>query len=124
MSWRHHLDKLGIVGSFVAAACCLGLPAVLSIVTAVGLGFLIKDAILLPLMIVFLIVMLAGLAFGYKVHRRPWPLVIAVVSALGLYFFIFVHTLKLVAFLAIGGLVLASVLNVVLRRKCAPACEV
>lgn len=124
MSWKDHLDKLGVVGSFIAAACCLGLPAVLSIVAAVGLGFLIKDAILLPLMIVFLIVMLAGLAFGYKVHRRPWPLVIGVVGAAALFFFIFVHTLKPAAYLAIAGLVVASVLNAVLRHKCAPACEV
>ncbi len=43
MPWKDHLDKFGIVGSFVAGACCLGLPAVLSVVAAVGLGFLIKD---------------------------------------------------------------------------------
>jgi hypothetical protein len=34
MPWKDHLDKIGIVGSFIAAACCLGLPAILSIVAA------------------------------------------------------------------------------------------
>ena len=123
MSWKHHLDKLGIVGSFISAACCLGLPAVLSIIAAVGLGFIINDAILLPLMIVFLGVALVGLFFGYRIHRRPWPLALATVSAVATYFFIFVRTVSLVAYLAIAGLIVASVLNVMLRRKCAPACK-
>jgi mercuric ion transport protein len=123
MSWQHHLDKIGVVGSFVAAACCLGLPVVLSIVTAIGLGFLINDALLLPLMILFLAVTVIGLVFGYRVHRRPWPLVVAAVSATAAYFFVFVRTMKPAAYLAIAGLVVASLFNLILRRRCGPACE-
>jgi len=117
---KDHLDKLGIIGSFIAAACCLGLPAVLSIVTAVGLGFLIKDAILLPPMVVFLIVSLIGMYLGFRVHRRPWAFVLATVSSAAALFFIFVHTIKVAAYLAIAGLVLASILNVVSRQKSTP----
>jgi mercuric ion transport protein len=124
MPWEDHIDKVGIVGSFIAGACCLGLPAILSIVTAIGLGFLIKDAILLPLMVLFLAVSLVGLYLGYRVHRRPWALILAGVSSVGAFFFIFVRTVSLAAYLAIAGLVVASVLNVVLRRRCAPVCEV
>lgn len=40
-AWKSLLDKIGVVGSFLAAACCLGL-----LFAAIGLGFLIKDAIL------------------------------------------------------------------------------
>ena len=120
MALKDHLDKLGIIGSFIAAACCLGLPAVLSIVTAVGLGFLIKDAILLPLMVVFLIVSLIGMYLGFRVHRRPWAFVLATVSSAAALFFIFVHTIKVAAYLAIAGLVLASILNVVSRQKSTP----
>ncbi len=46
MSWKRHLDKVGIIGAFVVAACCLGLPAIISILAAAGLGFLIQDAVL------------------------------------------------------------------------------
>jgi mercuric ion transport protein len=123
MPWKDHLDKIGIAGSFIAGACCLGLPAVLSIVTAVGLGFLIKDAILLPLMVVFLAVSLVGLYLGYRVHRRPWALVLASVSSVGAFFFIFVHAIKFAAYLAIAGLVLASILNVISRRKSGPTSQ-
>ena len=123
MPWKDHLDKVGVVGSFIAAACCLGLPAILSVVAAMGLGFLIKDAILLPLLVIFLVIALIGLGFAYRVHRRLGPLALAGISSVALYFFIFVRTNSFAAYLAVGGLVVASVLNVVLRRRCAPACE-
>jgi mercuric ion transport protein len=43
----------GLFGAVVAAACCLGVTVVLSAVAAVGLGFLINDAFLLPMFIGF-----------------------------------------------------------------------
>jgi len=39
----------GVLGAGIAAACCLGVPAVLAAMGAVGLGFLINDAYLFPL---------------------------------------------------------------------------
>ena len=122
MSWKRHLDKLGVGGSFVAAACCLGLPAVLSIMGALGLGFFIHDAILLPLLVAFLAMTMTGLWFGYRVHRKTGPLALAGISAVVLFVFIFIYAP--IAYTAVGGLVAASVLNVVLRRRCAPSCDV
>jgi mercuric ion transport protein len=43
----------GLFGAAIAAACCLGIPLVLSAVVAVGLGFLINDAFLLPMFVGF-----------------------------------------------------------------------
>jgi mercuric ion transport protein len=37
-----------------AAACCLGVAAALSALAAVGAGFLINDAVLIPLYVAFL----------------------------------------------------------------------
>ncbi|MBI4465432.1 MAG: MerC domain-containing protein [Acidobacteria bacterium] len=122
MFWKRHLDKVGVGGSFVAAACCLGLPAAISILGAVGLGFLVNDAVLLPLLLVFLALTLAGLWFGYRVHRRTGALVLGGISAGVLFVSIFVSAPF--AYTAVGGLAAASVLNVVLRRRCAPGCEV
>lgn len=116
MSLTEHLDKLGVVGSFIAAACCLGLPAIISIFAALGLGFLINDAVLVPLLLVFLAVTLFGLFQGYGRHKRIWPLVVGVVSALAVLIFIFVAFSAPLAYVAVGGLVAASVLNVIARR--------
>jgi mercuric ion transport protein len=46
-------QSVGLIGAAIAAACCLGLPIVLTALTAIGLGFLIHDAILIPLFMVF-----------------------------------------------------------------------
>lgn len=39
----------GVIGAGIAAACCLGVPILLSSVTALGLGFLLDDALLMPI---------------------------------------------------------------------------
>lgn len=41
-------------GAAFAAACCLGVTAALSALTAVGAGFLINDAVLIPLYVLLL----------------------------------------------------------------------
>lgn len=51
---RDYLKQLGgLFGAAVAAACCLGISAVLVAVGAVGLGFIVRDAYLLPLFVGF-----------------------------------------------------------------------
>jgi mercuric ion transport protein len=44
----------GLIGAGIAAACCLGISAVISAVGAVGLGFLIHDAYLFPIFVGFI----------------------------------------------------------------------
>jgi len=74
--WKRHLDKIGVGGSLFAALCCLGFPALVAILSAIGLGFLINDDILRPLMIVFLLVAILGLALGMRHHGSPWALIV------------------------------------------------
>jgi mercuric ion transport protein len=42
-----------LAGAAVAAACCLGVPAVLAALGTVGLGFIVHDAYLFPLYVGF-----------------------------------------------------------------------
>jgi len=47
---KYFLEQItSMAGAGISAACCLGMPLVLSAVGAVGLGFLIQDAYLLPI---------------------------------------------------------------------------
>src|SRR6266545_6303326 len=80
--WQRHLDKIGVGGSLFAALCCLGFPALLSIISAIGLGFLIRDAVLMPLLLAFLVLTLVGLFLGMRHHHQPWALVLGVVGAI------------------------------------------
>lgn len=45
----------GLFGSLFAAACCLGLPVVLAALGALGLGFLVQDAYLMPIFAAFVL---------------------------------------------------------------------
>ncbi|HEX3236279.1 MAG TPA: hypothetical protein VHR41_18965 [Gemmatimonadales bacterium] len=59
-------DTVGVCGAVFAALCCMGVPVIVSVLAAVGLGWLRQDAILWPLMVVSLAI--AGVIF---VHGPP-----------------------------------------------------
>lgn len=109
--WKRHLDKIGVGGSVFAALCCLGFPALLSILSAIGLGFLINDAILLPLLIAFLLVSLGGLYLGVRHHGSWLAFMVGAVSAAATFIFIFVAFNSVGAGIGISGLIIASLLN-------------
>ena len=111
-----HIDKVGIFGSLFAALCCLGVPAVVTAASAIGLGFVINDATLMPMMGVSLAVILIGLGFGFRHHHKPWPLGLAVLGGALLALSAFVWHARPPAYMALALLVAASVLNVVLAR--------
>ncbi len=116
MSIVKHLDKLGIGGAVFAALCCLGISAVVTIVAAIGLGFLLNDAVLLPIAVVSLVVMLGGLALGFRRHRKPWALVIGTTGAAALLVSVFVARAKVPTYVSVAVLILASVVNVLSAR--------
>jgi hypothetical protein len=88
-----------------------------SILSAIGLGFLINDDILRPLLIVFLLVAVFGLALGMCHHGSPWALIVGTLSAVTAYVFIYVTFNEVIAGFGIAGLVMASLLNVLLRQQ-------
>ncbi|MEX1068333.1 MAG: MerC domain-containing protein, partial [Patescibacteria group bacterium] len=60
-------------GALFAGACCLGVTAALSVLTAIGAGFLINDAFLIPLYVVFLALSLWLLHRSAKGHGGLAP---------------------------------------------------
>ncbi len=115
--WKKHTDKVGVAGSIFAALCCLGFPALLSILGAVGLGFLINDAILFPLLAFFLIVTLAGLYLGIRHHGSWLAFTMGALSAVMTLVFIAIAFNKPLAIVGIAGLIVSSLLNVWLRAN-------
>ena len=63
----------GLVGAAVAAACCLGISAVIAAVGAVGLGFLIHDAYLFPIFVGFIALSLWLLYRSARGHGTSRP---------------------------------------------------
>ena len=116
----HDLIKpLGsVLGAIFAAACCLGLPLLLSALSAAGLGFIIDDAVLIRLLIAFVALNLWLLwrATGRHANRRPLGLgvVADAISVVGLY----VH--PAVVMFGLLAMVTASVWGFVNGRRMPP----
>lgn len=113
--WKRHLDKLGLGGTVFAALCCLGFPALLSLLAALGLGFLIHAAVLMPLLAVFLVLTLVGLWHGIRQHGSRLAFRVGGASAVTL--LVFMWFSAVLTGIAIAGLVVATVLNVWLKAR-------
>jgi hypothetical protein len=62
------LVALGIGGAALAALCCFA-PFILGgLITAIGLGFILKDSILMGLLVVFVGVAMVGLYLAQRKH--------------------------------------------------------
>lgn len=108
--WKRHLDKFGAGGSVFAALCCLGFPALLAILSAVGLGFLIRDAVLIPMLVVFLALTVYGLYHGMRRHGRRQLLAVGIVASLVLFVSIWFGS-AIAAGIGIAALIASSLLN-------------
>lgn len=119
---KPYLDRIGVGGSIFAALCCLGFPALLSVLSAIGLGFLINDKILMPLLVLFLLITLYGLYQGKRRHGQPQAFWLGIISAVVTFVFIFVAFVYALAVAGIVGLLAATIWNIVLQShadKCA-----
>lgn len=110
-----HLDKVGVVGSIIAALCCLGVSAIISVFSAIGLAFLINDSILLPLLAFFLLVTLFGLYKGFRSHKKKTALIIGIASTIVTFLFLFIY--PSISYFGIAGLIAASILNIFHQRS-------
>ncbi|MGH8588969.1 MAG: BufA2 family periplasmic bufferin-type metallophore [Gammaproteobacteria bacterium] len=122
----------GLIGAAIAAACCLGISAVIAAVGAVGLGFLIHDAYLFPIFVGFIGLSLWLLYRSARRHANLAPFWLGVgggiFGAAGLW--LLVTGLYPMPWSVYGGLALlvaGSVWDVVNGRRaaaCAPqVCE-
>ncbi len=107
---------IGMVGTIVTALCCLGTPALLAFLAAIGAGFVLNDLILMPLLVVFLGIGLWGIRRSMAVHRQSWPLILAVVSSVVT--FIAVWFSRPLVLLSLLGFVAASVWDMALHKRC------
>ncbi len=128
-------EKIGqfcsVFGAMIAAACCLGVPVILSAVGAVGLGFLVHDVYLFPMFVGFIGLSLWTLYRSAKKHvgaspDAMFPLWLsgagALVSTVGLWFTVTgIAALNWAIYLGLTFFVIGSVYDFVIGRD-AKAC--
>lgn len=79
--WQRWLPRGAALVAGFATLCCLGLTAVVSLLTAIGATFLTTDATLKPLLAVSLVITIVASGFTWRRHRNPLPLLLTVVAA-------------------------------------------
>ncbi len=108
-------SRWGPLASGITGLCCLGAAPVIAAVSAVGLGFLIRDAILIPLLALFLGLTIWGLRREHSRHGRAGPerlsWLAAALTLAGLWMS------ALVAGLGLALLVAASLWSLLLTRR-------
>jgi mercuric ion transport protein len=113
------MDGAGTLGAVFAALCCMGVPAIVGVLGALGLTWLRQDALLWPLMFLSLAVALWGLARDRRQHDATGPLVLGAIGAVALVAgVVFVHgtPARLLIYGGAIALVVGSGWNVVVRR--------
>jgi mercuric ion transport protein len=105
----------------LTALCCWGTPAIVSLLSAAGLGFLVHNAILVPLIIVFLGMNLWATFNSSKRHERREVLPIAGISALLIFFGFWFSTVLLG--IGVVGIFMASGLDIYFSKTCKNGCR-
>ena len=114
-------DSAGVLTAIFAALCCAGVPIILSVLAAIGLSSLRKDAILWPLMAISLLIALWGFWKGRAFHGAEGPLVIAAVGAAALIAgVVFIHGPPAMAVIwtGVAALIIATIWNIRKRTVC------
>ena len=115
-----------LIGAGAAAACCLGLPVVLTAMGAAGLGFLVHDAYLFPLFVGFIAFSLWMTYRSARAHadRRPFWLSLAggVLGTVALWLMVTgLYPLPWLLYTGLAVLVAGSLWDVVNARR-TPTC--
>ena len=121
--WWHLADRVGATASFLCAIHCALLPFVLTVLPLLGLGFLAGHEFERGFVTFAATLALFALVGGYRRHRRPLPLLLAIpglaLLLLGVTwateYSVAVHTVMVTC----GGLLVASAhfVNLYLDRR-------
>jgi mercuric ion transport protein len=112
-----HLKKIGLAGSVFSLLCCLGFGPLIALLSAIGAGFLVNDAVLAPLLVVFLVIVGIGLCVTYRRHKRIGPLLAHTSGAVAVFVFTFIRSVTPLVWLGVAGLIAASLWDFVLGRR-------
>lgn len=104
---------LPLLPSFTCPACIAAYAGVLSVM---GLGFLLNEAVLGPLISAVLVLSVATVGWSTRSHRRPGPLVATVVGALLIAAGRLVWDLPTLLYAGVAVLLAGSLWNLWLKR--------
>jgi hypothetical protein len=88
--WMHGGGSgLAALAAFVTTLCCLGFPALVGFLAALGAGFLINDRYLEPLLAGTLLLTLVMVGLHLRRHHQPGPFLLSLMAAGSTFFAIY-----------------------------------
>ena len=87
--WQRALPGGGAIAAGFTTLCCLGVSSAVSLASAVGAGFFVRDAVLRPALVITVAIAAIGTAFTLRRHRNPLPLVVTLAAGAWIYWFTF-----------------------------------
>lgn len=116
------LSTIGSWGSALTVGLCpVCIPAIGALLSSIGLGFLVNEAVLRPVLIGFIAAAWFGFGWSYfREHGSPYPGVLGVVAGLSLYVGRYVYLggtwNAVLMYGGVAAMIAASIWNLVLRR--------
>ena len=80
---------LATLAALFTTLCCLGFPALVGLLSALGAGFLLSDRYLAPLLAATLLLTLLIVGLHLRQHHQPGPFVLSLVAAGSVFFAIY-----------------------------------
>lgn len=125
------LAPTGSIASILTVILCpVCKPAIAVFLSTIGLGFVVSESVLRPLLLAFLALTVGGLAWScFKVHRNFWPLAVGIIMSVGLYMGRYVYFGDLenqfLTYGSITGLLVVSIWNFRLKppATCSGGCS-
>ncbi|MCZ6898529.1 MAG: MerC domain-containing protein, partial [Betaproteobacteria bacterium] len=122
------------IGSFGAALtvglCPVCIPAIGAFLASIGLGFIVQESVLRPVLFIFLAAAISGLLWSYlKEHSNVWPLIGGILMGVTLYVGRYVYLgaviNQVLMYGGVAGIIAVCIWNLKLRKSAScPACEV
>ncbi len=104
-----------------SASCPVCLAAYAGVLSSLGLGFLFADEVQKPLIVVFLAISVASIAWAARLYRRSGPLLAAAVGIAAILAGRIVGDFPWAVYIGVPCMIVAAAWNLILKRNTLPA---
>ena len=112
------LSWLGSATGLLAVAACYGTLGAVALLSMIGISVDIDEATLTTLITALLVVALLGMAYSWRLHRQPGPLLLGVAAALILLWVFFAEYSSVGETMGFALLIIASLWDLRAKKRC------
>jgi len=111
------LSRLGSLTSLLAVVTCYGTLAAVALLSIIGVSVDLDEGLFIKIISGLLVVALLGMAYSFRTHRHPAPLVLSATAAAVLVWVFYGTYSQVLEMAGFGGLVAASVWDFRIRKR-------